>query len=77
MGDSLDNTGGHPDVDEQYEALQAADEANGVAAPPALFNNTYAIAMTGMADELGISTISRWPSWSARRAEDRLRPGRA
>ncbi|HLT68737.1 MAG TPA: glycine betaine ABC transporter substrate-binding protein, partial [Acidimicrobiales bacterium] len=49
-----------PDVDEQYEALQAADEANGVAwLPPAPFNNTYAIAMTEeRADELGISTIS-------------------
>lgn len=56
----LDNTEAIPDVDEQYEALQAADEANGVAwLPPAPFNNTYAIAMTEeRADELGISTIS-------------------
>jgi osmoprotectant transport system substrate-binding protein len=56
----LGNTEGIPDVDEQYEALVEADEANDVVwLEPAPFNNTYAIAMTqANADEMGITSIS-------------------
>jgi osmoprotectant transport system substrate-binding protein len=62
----LKNTAPVVGTKEQYEAVKAADAANGIVwLEPAPLNNTYAIALaTEKATELGLATLSDVATWA-------------